>query len=98
METEYFLDVTGFHHGQTDGVILAVRDDKVVGGLDWQVYGGEVLIAWIEVAEECRRQGIGTGLVKRLKEDFPEEKIDWGMTTPDGTALRASMKVGRSNQ
>ena len=88
----YSLDVTAFYCGQMNGVIYAIAGDDFIGQLDWQKYGGDVLIAWIEVDESHRRNGVGSGLVQRLRDEFPDEQINWGYTTTDGTALREHLE------
>lgn len=46
----------------------------------------------LEVKKEFRRMGIGTKLLKQLQNMFPEEEIDLGMLTPDGTKLMQTIK------
>jgi len=102
LPTQYSFhnDVTGHHHGQTDGTLYfydraTAGDDwpprRVVGKLDWTKYQGKVFINYIRVTPEFQRRGIGKALVNELKKEFPEEEVVWTNTTPDGTALRKSM-------
>lgn len=87
-------DVTGFYCGQMNGTLLACHgpDRIVVGGIGWQQYRGSVLIAWIEVAEGWKRQGIASALFHGLQSEFPHKVIEWGYTTPEGTALREALE------
>jgi len=73
--------------------MLAVLDGKNVGGIDYTVYQDEVHIDWIEVSPHMRRKGIGRALVEALEDGWPGASINWGMTTPWGTALRESLEV-----
>jgi GNAT superfamily N-acetyltransferase len=102
LPTQYSFhnDVTGHHHGQTDGTLYfydraTAGDDwpprRVVGKLDWTKYQGKVFINYIRVTPEFQRRGIGKALVNELKKEFPEEEVVWTNTTPEGTALRKSM-------
>lgn len=47
-----------------------------------------VLIAMVEVQPEARRQGVGMALLERVAKDFPEHKLLFGYTTPEGEALK----------
>ena len=87
----YRSNVTAAYSGQINGTITAVRDEWLIGWLDWQQFMDEVLIADIQVAGAHRRQGIGTELVRQLQAEWPNKRIRWGMMTPDGFALRQSM-------
>lgn len=74
-------EVTDFYKGQMNGTIWAMLDNILVGYLDWQKYENEILIAYIKVADDNRRQGIGTKMLDKLKEEFPNDKINTGYTT-----------------
>ena len=87
----YRNNVTAAHSGQINGTITAVKDDELVGWLDWQQFQSDVLIADIQVIEAHRRQGIGSELVRQLRAEWPGKRIDWGMMTPDGFALRQAV-------
>ena len=45
----------------------------------------------IDVPEGNRRKGYAARLVRHLQSLYPNAEIDWGMTTPEGEALRASL-------
>ena len=85
-------EVTDYYCDQMNGTIIAIEDDRVIGYLDWQEYGGITSIAMIEVDKDHRRQGVGTALVKRLYENHPG-RIQWGMMTEDGAKLRKHVSV-----
>lgn len=87
-------ECTGYHHGQTDITLLA-RDGAGldVGRLDYNLFRGGVHIAWIEVVPDARRTGVGTGLLEHLASAHPGSTIHWGMTTPEGAALRRAFEA-----
>jgi GNAT superfamily N-acetyltransferase len=86
-------EVTDVYKGQINSEIIASdRNNNVVGVLQYQELGDEVLIAWIQVRPEYRRKGIATKLYQALLRECPEKKIEWGMTTDEGTMLRKSIE------
>ncbi len=85
-------DVTGAYSGQVNGRLLAFNDDgRPIGGLDYQQFEDEVLIAYMEVVEDFRRQGVGKELVKELEEVWPDKKVVWGVTTEEGQRLKETV-------
>ena len=88
------VEYTGSHHGQQDGYILTgpSAHDKPAGHLDFSVMGDSVYINMVEVNEHQRRQGYGRALMNKLKEEFPDKKISWGMMTEDGGAFKAGLE------
>jgi len=95
-------DVRGAHSDQVDMSIYAIRNEKYVGRIDFSEFRGRVHIQWIEVIQEERKAGIARELVKEMLKQFDADGIeyadvDWGMTTPDGTTLKAAMdrELGR---
>ena len=88
-------DLTGAIYGQKDLVIVAKKGDAMVGYANLaDVDDGQVHLQMVEVAEQFRRQGIGTRLVQAA-EAYARGKgksLEWTNTTPEGTALRESMK------
>ena len=83
--------ITGHHHGQTDGHIIATEDGKPRGLLEFSLFSGKVFIDWIVTHHRHRRQGVGTALVERLAAEYAGLLV-WGATTPDGTALRNAIE------
>lgn len=84
------IDVTGFHHGQMDARLVAVRGGTVLGVLDYSVFDGVPLIGMIEVAE--RKRGVGRSLVRRLQAEYPTVEIRWGVTSEEGEGFRTSLR------
>lgn len=80
-----FRDYAGGDHY---GSIYADRDGQRIGHLDFVGNRASAKINMVETAEQFRRQGVGTALVNKLREEFPNAKIDWGGTTPDGTKFK----------
>ena len=79
------VDIHDSHHGQDDGT---VRTDG--GKLDFSIYQGRAHIRMVESSR--KRAGVGRALVNRLAEEVGGyDKIDWGMMTPDGVALRDAL-------
>jgi len=86
-------DVTAAYSGQVNGTLRAQdADGRTLAYLDWVQYGDRVSISMVETAPEARRQGLARKLVERLLDENPGARLEWGMTTPEGTALRAKME------
>lgn len=92
MELTFSDESVGYQNGQHDMVLVAYLDGEMVGSLDYSVYLGIPHIKMLEVKKDFRRMGIGTKLLKQLQNMFPEEEIDLGMLTPDGTKLMQTIK------
>jgi tape measure domain-containing protein len=79
-------------HGQIDArIVTRNKNDQVLGTLDYSEYQGNPSIKHIAVAEEARRKGIATNMVKKLQSNYPGKDIDWGMMTDEGNKLKASI-------
>lgn len=84
--------------GYNGSIFLLTEEGAQVGRLDYQTCtdsrwdDGAVEIAFVIVAPERRRQGWGSTLVRRLKEEFPDRCIRWGYTTEEGEALRLAVE------
>ena len=50
-------------------------------------------VKMIEVKDTMRRKGVGTALIQALQQDFGEDNISYGYSTPDGTSLLKSMGI-----
>lgn len=88
-------DVTGSHHGQVDGLVVAYAGDEPVGQLDYSMFRGVPRIDMITVRQSWRRQGIATAMLDRLRLELGPlaARLDWGATTSDGTALRRAYQA-----
>ena len=80
-------ECVGYSHGQTDCVLKAFFNDKLVGYISYAIFQGDIFVQYIETAENMRRQGIASQLVEALKKEAKEinGEIDWGNSTIEGT-------------
>ncbi len=85
-------EVTGHHSGQTNLNLYAIIDGKIAGTLEYVKFNDVPSISMIKVKPAYQRMGIGKALVLNLQKEFPDTEIEWGMTTPEGTALKDSLK------
>lgn len=86
-ETQILDEVLDVHHGQIDMLMQAVRGELTVGTIRYSIFEGRPHISMIEVLEDYRRQGIATQMLRYLQGQYPNEEIEWGYLTEDGTAL-----------
>lgn len=84
---------TGVIGDQVNFVIVAENADRVVGYLQYGYYKGTPHIQMIKVADDLRRQGIGTKMMQYLQKLYPDAEINPGMTTPDGTLFLKDMFI-----
>lgn len=82
-------EVLGYHSGQLDIKLSAVKNNQELGYINYSEYLKKPHINYIEVYHQ--KQGIGQRLVKQLQMKYPNEEIEWGMTTSEGEALRKSL-------
>lgn len=80
------------HSGQHDFSLIATLDGEYAGALEYSVYQGEVAVQIVDVLEGKRRKGVGTALVVALQEAYPEQVIQFGMSTAAGVALLNSLE------
>lgn len=77
--------------GGYNGYVAAFTSSgEKVGYVDFQTesHGDEVLIAYIHVEPEYRRQGVASQLIEyMLRYETPNMTLDWGYSTPEGTEL-----------
>lgn len=94
-ETQYKFndEMIGAHSGQLDMRLSLKFNGEEVGYIDYVVFEGVPSISMIEVTEKGK--SYGTLLVKKLQEMYPDEEIEWGYTTPEGEALRNSLRYKR---
>ena len=82
-----------FHNDQHD-YVLAAKDSSTlqpVGMVQYALFREDIHIQDMLVKQDLRKQGIGTQLINEIKREYPSSRINWGMTTPDGTSLYNSM-------
>lgn len=108
-ELYFYNTTTDYYKGQTNGTLLCYDkasykpdpetgdyDGDLIGQIQWQLYSDVLHIAWVEVADQSRRKGIAIQMLEYLVKDMPGYPIDWGMTTRDGTALKAAWEARQS--
>jgi len=95
LETE--IECVGYHHGQTDMMVRAydTYTNQYVGYLSYSIFNDEIHVSMIEVLPNYRRQGVGTLLIKKMKEENPKEKLVPGLFTSDGYPFFKAMKRRR---
>lgn len=92
MEELEFIDSSyNYHHGQTDNVLTARANGKVIGTLEYSIFEGKIYVNHIQVAPDYARRGVATKMVEQLANEHGYENIVPGMVTPDGSALLARL-------
>ena len=86
-ETRILDEALDAHSGQIDMLMQAVRGELTVGTIRYSIFEGRPHISMIEVLEDYRRQGIATQMLRYLQGQYPNEEIEWGYLTEDGSAL-----------
>ena len=86
-ETRILDEALDSHNGQIDMLMQAVRGELTVGTIRYSIFEERPHINMIEVLEDYRRQGIATQMLRYLQGQYPNEEIEWGYLTEDGSAL-----------
>jgi ribosomal protein S18 acetylase RimI-like enzyme len=83
-------DVTGASRGETYGAILAKHSpsNTNVGYIQYGASPQQTRIHDIQVHPDHRRNGVAASMMDHLKSEFPHNKINWGMTTPEGEKFK----------
>lgn len=84
------IDHHDYHGGQHDASVIAKQHNTEIGRIDFSVYKEIPAIKYIDV--KIKRTGLATKMVKFLQSKFPEEEIDFGMLTHDGSGFIKSLK------
>lgn len=84
-------EVTGYHHGQTDIKLSAVKNNKILGYIEYSEYNSQPHINLVFVNPEHRRKGIATKLINELVKEYKYENIKWGSLTFDGSVLQQKL-------
>lgn len=87
-ETIFDIAYHGYHSGQTDATVTATINNTILGTIDFSVYKGMPRIQFIS----SKRAGLAYGMLKYLQGHYPDEEIDFGMTTEKGSKLYNSLK------
>jgi GNAT superfamily N-acetyltransferase len=91
-----FNDVYDSHGGEVFGSIYAGKyfGERLiaVAKIDYSIFENEIHIKVIEVSENNRRLGLATLMVEKLKSEYPDMRINWGMeASEEGTAFVKKM-------
>jgi hypothetical protein len=84
-------EITDAYSGQTNNTLKAMVDNKPVGNVDYTVFNGSPSVSMINTADEFRRQGVATDMLRELQTKFPDKEIDFGMFTDEGSKLYKSL-------
>ena len=63
-----------------------IINKNILGYVQYSVYNNHAYVQMIEVKESMRRKGVATALMQSLYSDY--KKVNWGMTTDDGTKFK----------
>jgi GNAT superfamily N-acetyltransferase len=85
-------EMRGYHSGQKDLSLRAYLNNKLIGYIDYVEYKDDVIINMIEIHDNYKRKGVGKKLIYRLQDMYPENEIEWGMLTDEGSMLYQSLE------
>lgn len=91
-EIQFVNNVTAAYSGQTNFTLSMIVNGENVGYIDYVEYLGEPYINFIKIYPKYQRKSYGTKLIQHLQSLYPNHELDWGSTTPQGDALRNSLK------
>lgn len=86
-DTRILDEVLDAHNGQIDMLMQAVRGELTVGTIRYSIFEERPHISMIEVLEDYRRQEIATKMLRYLQGQYPNQEIEWGYLTEDGSVL-----------
>lgn len=94
----------GSHHDQHDYTLWAQHHSRIpdstskqagiphaVGAASYSEYKGKVHLNMIQTHPKHTHQGVASGLIDTLHRKYGYKNIKWGMSTPEGTALKKKM-------
>lgn len=88
------IEVTDAYSGQINATLYALdAKGEVAGYVDFTVFNERVSISMIKTLEAYRRKGVGKFLIVELQKEYPDVELDWGYMTPEGAALKNSLKT-----
>lgn len=92
---EIVNNVEDSFRGGYSGTLIAKTPEQQIGYLTYSIYHDRPAISMIFVVPEFRRSRVARQMLKALQELSPNEEIDWGYTTADGSELRRSIDYVR---
>lgn len=78
--------VYGTVSGEDFGAVLATESGRTVGQIRYSVWGREVLVTWVWVEPERRRQGVASAMLAHLQSAYPGHDFVANDATDDGAA------------
>ena len=69
-----------FEQNPVNKIIVAEKDKKVVGFIDFLITFNSSTIMQVAVTKECRGNGVATQLLSEMEKSFPKEIDDIGET------------------
>lgn len=85
-------EVTDFYDNQLNVTLQALdQSNNIVGYIQYTKYNDEIYVNLIQVLPEFRNQKIGTRLIKKLQEMFPDKELHSGYMTDLGKKLYDSL-------
>src|SRR3990167_1898412 len=93
-------ELTAAYKGQKNLIVRAVdpKTGKQAGYIEYTEFQGNPQISFVKVEPDYQKQGIGKQLVAKLQSEYPDKKIDFGMTTPEGTKLKEYIERSAQKQ
>jgi hypothetical protein len=84
---ELVIDHLGTAYGQHDYEMRILEEDARIAVLSFSEYRGIPHVNWIEVDDSHARRGLAATMLRNLQGRYPDVQIEFGYTTPEGTAL-----------
>ncbi|NTF17665.1 hypothetical protein G6L37_04580 [Agrobacterium rubi] len=81
------VDHLGMSCGQHDYEMRVTDGAMSVAVLSFCEFEGVPHVNWIQVEDGFTKRGIAGDMIRNLQARYPDTPIDFGYTTPDGTAL-----------
>ena len=92
LKVHVYDEMLDYHSGQSYCKLTAYdeKDEEVIGWLDYSIYKNVIDVDFIKT--KVQRQGVGTLLMNTLKDTNKGKKINYGLTTEEGTPFIKSLK------
>lgn len=87
MKITYYNGSTDAYSGQVNMEAAIYVDGDIVGAAEYVLFDDELTISDIQIKPEWRRKGMGSRLMKYIKEQNPEYKYVPSLKTDDGAAF-----------
>lgn len=84
------IQYNDYRSGQHYANLIAIQNNNEIGRIAFSVYQNVPSIQ--HISSKVRRIGLATKMIKYLQSQFPEQEIDFGGLTDDGSHLYKSLK------